>query len=129
MYALLDTSTAVCRFTYIDADGVYHTHEWEAGRTMAKGLLAYIIETLAHHNVTIEDIAGWGVLRGPGSFTGLRIGAATINAIVASLCVPVVGETGEDWQTRAITRLQSGENDQIILPEYGRDARITTPRK
>lgn len=129
MYVLLDTSTAVCRLVYIDADGAYHTYEWEAGRTMAQGLLAYIIKTLASHGTTIEAIAGWGVLRGPGSFTGLRIGAATVNAITASLQVPVVGETGEDWQARAVARLQAGEDDQIILPEYGRAARITTPRK
>lgn len=129
MYVLLDTSTATCRLVYVDADGTHHPYEWGAGRTMAQGLLAYIIATLARHNTTIEAIAGWGVRRGPGSFTGLRIGAATINTIAATLNTPVVGEVGDDWQNRAITRLKAGENDKIILPEYGRDARITAPRK
>lgn len=129
MYVLLDTSTAVCRVWLVDSNGEQHEYTWQADRQMAKGLLAYIIECLARHQVAIQEVAGWGVLRGPGSFTGLRIGIATINTIGDTCHAPIVGVTGDNWQVRALQRLQAGESDKIILPEYGREARITAPRK
>jgi len=45
------------------------------------------------------------------------------------LSLPIVGEIGEAWQETALERLRRGENDHIVLPLYGSDARITQPRK
>lgn len=128
MILLLDTSTSECRITYVD--GNHHTDvSWQAERELAHGLLRYVVETLASLDATIEDLNGIGVLRGPGSFTGLRIGMTTMNTIANAQDIAIVGEVGEDWQQRALKRLRAGENDRIVLPEYGREARITQPRK
>jgi hypothetical protein len=43
--------------------------------------------------------------------------------------VPIVGETGDGWQEKGEARLTAGENDKIVLPEYGGEANITQPRK
>lgn len=124
MIILLDTSTATCRLTTVD-DESSNNFEWEAGRTLARGLLAFIQEKVGD----VKNISGIGIMRGPGSFTGLRIGMAVANTLADGLGVPIVGETGDSWRERALGRLSSGEDDQVILPFYGGDAHITKPKK
>jgi len=128
MILLLDTSTPVCKVTLIDGDWRYDD-QWQADRTLAKGLLKYLKDQLEKNGKTFTDISGIGVFSGPGSFTGLRIGLTVMNTMADSLSVPIVEGKDDDWQLQAITKLQSGKNDQIVLPFYGSDAHITKPRK
>lgn len=129
MLVLIDTSTPVCRLAVLDSTGELIHHEWESGRQLAKGLLRFLSDCLEKSNSTIKDISGIGVMKGPGSFTGLRIGIAVANTLADGLSVPIVGEVGDDWQKVTLDRLKNGENDRIVLPEYGREAHITSPRK
>ena len=124
MIILLDTSTATCRLTTVDGESS-NNFDWEAGRTLARGLLAFIQEKVGD----VKNISGIGIMRGPGSFTGLRIGMAVANTLADGLGVPIVGETGDSWRETALERLLSGEDDQVILPFYGGDAHITKPKK
>lgn len=128
MILLLDTSTPVCRVTLIDGDTVF-SNEWQADRTLAKGLLGYLRDCLAQHGWDFHDISGIGAFRGPGSFTGLRIGLTVLNTIADSEQIAIVGTQGEQWQQEAIARLKTGENDMLVMPFYGSEAHITTPRK
>lgn len=128
MILLLDTSTGLCKLTIVDASQSY-TSEWQADRTLAKRLLGYIQEQLQLRGGTLTDISGIGVYQGPGSFTGLRIGMTVLNTIADSQQVPIVGVQGEHWQDRALERLRAGHDDKIVLPFYGGEAHITTPRK
>ena len=103
--------------------------EWQADREMARGLLARI-ETLMHANsVSWDDLSGIVVYRGPGSFTGLRIGLTTANSIAYSLDLPIAGAQGDNWLQDGEARLRAHENDEMVLPEYGAEPRITSPRK
>lgn len=128
MILLLDTSTPTCRLTLIDKEW-RHEAQWEAGRGLAKGLLGYIESELRGKQKTLADITAIGALKGPGSFTGLRIGLTVLNTLADSLHIPIVGETGESWQEKAVARLERGENERIVLPFYAVDAHITQPRK
>ena len=124
MIILLDTSTVICHLTTVDGE-ISNNFDWEAGRTLARGLLAFIQEKVGD----VKNISGIGIMRGPGSFTGLRIGMAVANTLADGLGVPIVGETGDSWRESALGRLSSGEDDQVILPFYGGDAHITKPKK
>jgi tRNA threonylcarbamoyladenosine biosynthesis protein TsaB len=128
MILLLDTSTPACKLMLIDNDWHYDD-EWQADRTLAKGLLGYLQGQLQKNGKAFADISGIGVFRGPGSFTGLRIGLTVLNTMADSLAIPIVGGEGETWKDEVIIKLQSGQNDQIVLPLYGGDAHITKPRK
>jgi tRNA threonylcarbamoyladenosine biosynthesis protein TsaB len=128
MILLLDTSTPICRLSFVEGAWRFHD-EWEAGRTLAKGLLGYIDDNLVKNNKTWTDITGIVALRGPGSFTGLRIGLTVLNTIADSESVPIVGTTGEDWQVTGLMRLEQTENDLLVMPEYGSEPHITSPRK
>lgn len=129
MYLLLDTSTPVCRVTLVTHGGQPREHEWQADRQLAKGLLRFLRETLEAEGASFQDIQGVGVLRGPGSFTGLRIGLTVMNTLAEARQIPIVGGEGEDWQGEVLRRLRLGEDDKIVLPRYDREAHITQPRK
>ncbi len=128
MILLLDTSTPICKLTLIDSDNRFDD-EWEAARTLARGLLGYIKSNLEKHDKTWQDIDAIGVFEGPGSFTGLRIGLTVMNTIADSESIPIVGGRGDNWQESVIAKLNDGENDKIVLPLYGSEAHITAPRK
>ena len=97
----------------------------DLGRTLARGLLKFLEEKTGD----LHDISGIGVMKGPGSFTGLRIGLTVANTLADSLNIPIVGAMGEDWRETALSKLRAGENEKIVMPEYGAAAHITAPRK
>jgi tRNA threonylcarbamoyladenosine biosynthesis protein TsaB len=128
MIILLDTSTPVCKLTLVEGDWRYE-NEWEANRELAKGLLGYLQTECEKNGKTWTDISGIVAFRGPGSFTGLRIGLTVLNTLANGNHVPIVGTHGDDWQRTGLARLQANEDDEIVLPEYGGEAHITLPRK
>lgn len=128
MILLFDSSAMTVKTTLVDGDARYD-YEWEAGRSLAKELLQYLHERLAEHGWAFESIAGIGVFRGPGSYTGLRIGLTVCNTLAEALQVSIVGATGADWQQQCITQLQNGVNDGVVMPMYGGEAHVTTPKK
>jgi tRNA threonylcarbamoyladenosine biosynthesis protein TsaB len=118
----------VCKLTLIAAD-FHYDDEWQADRQLAKGLLAYLHDQLEKNGKTFADISGIGAFEGPGSFTGLRIGLTVLNTLAESEGIAIVGARGDDWQQAAIAKLGADKNERIVLPYYGSDAKITTPRK
>lgn len=128
MILLLDTSTPECHLSFVDGDWRYNT-VWEANRELAKGLLSFLKDQLEGQGKNWKDLTGLGVFKGPGSFTGLRIGITVLNTISYSEGIPIVGVTGENWKQLAVERLLNQESDKVVLPEYGGEANITQPRK
>lgn len=128
MILLLDTSTPTCKLALIEGERRY-VNEWQADRQLAKGLLAYLHDQLESQGKTLDDLEGIGVFAGPGSFTGLRIGLAVLNTLADSEQIPIVGGMGDEWQTEVLQKLREGQNERVVLPFYGSDANITTPRK
>ena len=128
MIILLDTSTPLCKLTLVEGETQVE-REWQADRELAKGLLGYLKTQIEAQGKTWDDLEGIGVFQGPGSFTGLRIGITVLNTIADAQTIPIVGEAGDDWQTRALDKLRSGADEKIVLPVYGSEANITKPRK
>ncbi|OYW83937.1 tRNA (adenosine(37)-N6)-threonylcarbamoyltransferase complex dimerization subunit type 1 TsaB [Candidatus Saccharibacteria bacterium 32-49-10] len=126
----MDTSTPTCRVWLVDdAGAVLLQDEWEAGRELSTGILAYIQRILARLDADWDGISGVVAYRGPGSFTGLRIGLTVLNTLSRAQQIPIVGVTGEGWLERGTARLLSGENDTLVMPTYGAAPNITKPRK
>lgn len=128
MILALDTSAATCKLLFIEGDWRFAT-DWQANRGLAKGLLQYLHSELTKQGKSWRDISGIAVFRGPGSFTGLRIGITVANTIADSEKIPIVGAAGEEWLQVALERLQAGGDDRLVLPLYGSEAHITQPRK
>ena len=110
MKLYLDTSTPT---TILKLDD--KTYEWNSAHDLAEKLLEFLKEKLTENGKTWQDITEIAFMSGPGSFTGLRIGAAVVNTLAHELNIPLYDHTGQ--------------KHQIILPDYGRGANITAPVK
>lgn len=59
-------------------------------KTHSQTLLPMINEAVEQSGVELESIDAVAVAQGPGSFTGLRIGASTVKGLCLALKIPVV---------------------------------------
>jgi len=103
--------------------------KWSAHRELAETLHAKIRDMLAAQHQALEDLEGIVVYKGPGSFTGLRIGLTVANAFAASLHIPIYATEDPTWLESGIAALQKGEDQIIAIPEYGALPNITAQRK
>lgn len=105
------------------------SYEWDAGRDLARGLLGFIHETLSSSGKDWKDIEGIVVYRGPGSFTGLRIGLTVANTLADMQEIPIVGAVEESWIDDGVRRLERGESDKVVMPLYDSEPHITQQKK
>ena len=110
MNLYLDTSSPTTILRLDNQEYLYDSHQ-----DLAKNLLSFIQESLAKNHQTFHDITKITFMSGPGSFTGLRIGATIVNTLATELNIPLYDH--------------HNKKHQIILPEYNRPANITAPKK
>jgi tRNA threonylcarbamoyladenosine biosynthesis protein TsaB len=103
-------------------------HRWEAGRQLSKDLHTAIEKLLTDQNKIWTDLGAIVAFKGPGSFTGLRIGLTVANTLAHALSIPIVSSETENWIEIGLKRLKNNENEVVAMPEYGAEANITKPR-
>ena len=130
MILAIKTDNPTAELVVIDDTGkVIVREEWLAERRLAHELLGKLENTLEQAKGSWDQLSGLVVFKGPGSFTGLRIGITVMNTIAYSQSLPIVGQVDGSWLEDGVQRLKNGDNDQVVLPEYGAPARITQPKK
>jgi tRNA threonylcarbamoyladenosine biosynthesis protein TsaB len=77
----LDTTTRAGSVALLDDERVVDERAGDGARTHAERLPAEITSLVAAHGLTLADVDLYAVASGPGSFTGLRIGIATIQGL------------------------------------------------
>lgn len=87
----IDTATKVCTVALCRDDEPLAAYEINVGMTHSEGLVPQLEQLFARTGIDKQDIELVAVSIGPGSFTGLRIGLATAEAIAYSLQIPLVG--------------------------------------
>ena len=125
----IKTDTPVAEIALFQDQKKIDTISWEAHRQLADTIHLKILQLLEQNSKKWEDIQGVAIFKGPGSFTGLRIGMSVANALAFSLKIPIIADLGENWRQIAIERLLKHEDERVAIPEYGSDAFTTTPKK
>ena len=126
MYLAIKTDAEISEYYLLSKDGVaVDDLKWESGRGLADGILGKLEEFLNKNSKSWDEIKGVIVFRGPGSFTGLRIGITVANTVAYAKKIPIVGEMDEEWIDSGRLRLNEGKNDKQVIPEYGSEPNIT----
>ena len=106
----LDTSTPETILRINDKE-----YRYVFANDLAEKLLQFIKEKLDENNLSWQNITEIEFMSGPGSFTGLRIGASIVNTLAHELKIPLYNH--------------KRQKHDIIIPDYGRPANISKPVK
>jgi tRNA threonylcarbamoyladenosine biosynthesis protein TsaB len=129
MILTIKTDKPEAELRLYDSDTLTDEYSWVAGRELSNQIMIKVNELLAKNNLNLKDLGAVIVFRGPGSFTGLRIGVTVANTIGYSLNIPVIGGQGTDWIEQSITKVTSDDYSHPVSPIYGAPVNITKQRK
>lgn len=87
----IDTSTSALSIGVMDEEKVWGAMMTDLKRHHSERLLPSIQQLLQETHTPLNDIGGIAVTRGPGSYTGVRIGVTTAKILAWSLNIPLVG--------------------------------------
>ena len=77
----LDSTAVVASVALCDDKKLLCSYTVNAGNTHSETLLPMVESALKATNLTVDDIELFALSEGPGSFTGVRIGAATLKGL------------------------------------------------
>ena len=86
----LDTSTTVCSVALHDNGALLGCYELFAGRTSSAMLTTLINDIVQHNGHELSQLDAVAVAKGPGSYTGLRIGVSTAKGLCFALDKPLL---------------------------------------
>lgn len=115
----LDTTTSSGSCALVRDGRVVREQVNDAPNAHAEHLPADLMSLLEHAGVSLADIAIFAVAIGPGSFTGLRIGIATMQGLAFAEGKPLVGISGFDALARMAHESLSRRRPEA---EAGRDS-------
>ena len=87
----VDTATKSCSVAVTENETVLGEITKVSEQTHSKHLLEMVHAVIQEAGLTLSDLEGFAVTRGPGSFTGLRIGISSVKGLALALNRPVVG--------------------------------------
>ena len=132
MYLYIDTTEKDSfDIALIDKERIIKKKTVQSYRKHSEKLLKSIEQILLSQKASLKDLKGIIVVRGPGSFTSLRIGVATANALAFGLGISIVGvdkDKGLDKIVSSIEKLFQ-RKPSIVISKYGKEPHITESKK
>jgi tRNA threonylcarbamoyladenosine biosynthesis protein TsaB len=108
----VDTATENCGVAIIEDGRVQaELSLYLGGTTHTKRILTAIDTVLSLSGVSLADIDAFAATRGPGSFTGLRIGISTMKGLAFATGKPVVGVSSLE-----VLAHQAGGDCTLVCP-------------
>jgi tRNA threonylcarbamoyladenosine biosynthesis protein TsaB len=91
MILCIETATSVCSVALCDRERIIASRLDNGGRSHASLLTVFIGELFSELKIQASDLEAVAVSKGPGSFTGLRIGVSVAKGIAYRTSLPLIG--------------------------------------
>jgi tRNA threonylcarbamoyladenosine biosynthesis protein TsaB len=99
----VDTATKSCSVAVTENDTVLGEVTAVSEQTHSKHLLDMVHAVIREAGLTLSALDGFAVTRGPGSFTGLRIGISSVKGLALATNKPVVGISSLETLAQQVT--------------------------
>lgn len=117
----IETASEMCSVAILEDEKVLKEINLENGNTHSQNLMPLISQILEETKLQISDIDLFACDNGPGSFTGIRIGIATIKAFRDVTLKPIIGVSSlealaynvKDFDTNFICSIIDAKNDNV----------------
>lgn len=86
----IETSTKVCSVALFNNSELVDFEEEDGSYSHAENLAVFIDKVLKRKSVNYSDLAAVAVSKGPGSYTGLRIGVSLAKGITYGAQIPLI---------------------------------------
>ena len=113
MQLTIDTSTDTASIAIIQNSEVLAELAWRCQQNHTVELLPRLAQLLNDTKVALQSISCIIVAKGPGSFTGLRVGISTAKGLAFSLGIPIIGIS-----TLEVEAYQHAETGLPICPIF-----------
>ncbi len=120
----IDTSSRLCGIAVLENENIIKEVSQNNGLTHSETLMPIIKESLEHLNLNLHDIDLLVCDKGPGSFTGIRIGVATVKAFSDSLNIQAIGISSLEAlaynvkENGVICSLIDAKNDNVYVSVF-----------
>lgn len=111
----IDTSSINCSVAVSNNDQLLAVVEQTEANIHASKITLFIEDACKKANISIKDLNAVAVSKGPGSYTGLRIGVSTAKGICYALNIPLIAIDTLKSLTRAAIEIKSVVNS-IYIP-------------
>jgi len=108
---ILDTSSKYLSLALAQDNKILGRMHRRLDRKRSLQLVPMINSLLKKRKLTLQKLDGFCVNRGPGSFTGLRIGITTIKGLAFALGKPVIAIPGLDILVQNANRIKDVNNN------------------
>jgi tRNA threonylcarbamoyladenosine biosynthesis protein TsaB len=87
----IETATPVCSIALVQNGTVVYLEETSVLQSHAASLMEFISRSLGSAGISLKAIDAVAISKGPGSYTGLRIGVSTAKGLCYALDKPLIG--------------------------------------
>jgi tRNA threonylcarbamoyladenosine biosynthesis protein TsaB len=91
MVICIETATNICSVALCDNEGVVSLRENNDIKSHASVLTVFIDEMLKENHIKPSELEAVATAKGPGSYTGLRIGVSVAKGIAFAASIPLIG--------------------------------------
>jgi tRNA threonylcarbamoyladenosine biosynthesis protein TsaB len=91
MMLALDTSTSYAGLAIHDGESLLYEQSWRAGRHHSEQVLVEVARALQLVGTSVNALSAVAVARGPGSFTGVRVGLSLAKGLALGRSIPLFG--------------------------------------
>ena len=109
----IDTTSEFCSVSLFINQNLIENNNSKIERSHSKLLIKLIDDTLKNNKLKIADIDIFSISKGPGSYTGLRIGLSSIKGFCYALDKPLVSIN--TLKILAISALENIDDKDFIL--------------
>lgn len=115
-FLLIETATEICSVALSKGDQIIAVKESDNGFSHAQNLIPFVEEILKESNVDRHSLNAVVLSSGPGSYTGLRIGASSAKGLCYALDIPLISiPTLQSIMLGAKTELPKDNIEEEIL--------------